>query len=121
MVHLIHCRRIYMPPTADDGMRILVERLWPRGIRKADAAIDLWLKVIAPSRQLRQWYRHDPMRWTTFQEHYRDELDANSEPVSNLLHLIEARDVTLVYAARDVPGNSAKVLQDYLYKLIQMK
>ena len=101
-------------PAPDDGLRVLVERLWPRGIRKAEAAIDRWLKEIAPSPALRQWFGHEPARWDEFQRRYRDELAANSEQVDELLQLAVKHDVTLIYAARDKPGNSAQVLRDYL-------
>lgn len=110
----IRCRRIYEAPAPDDGLRVLVERLWPRGIRKAEAAIDRWLKEIAPSPALRQWFGHEPARWDEFQRRYRDELAANSEQVDELLQLAVKHDVTLIYAARDKPGNSAQVLRDYL-------
>jgi uncharacterized protein YeaO (DUF488 family) len=110
----IRCKRVYDPPAPGDGMRILVERLWPRGIRKADAAIDLWMKEIAPSQGLRQWFGHDAARWEEFQRRYRNELDANEESVAELLRLAGEQGLTLVYAARDEPGNSAQVLRDYL-------
>lgn len=113
MVSEIRCKRIYAGVDTDDGMRVLVERLWPRGVRKVDAAIDLWLKDIAPSAELRRWYGHDPSRWNTFQSRYRDELDANTRPVEELLRLAEKQDLTLVYSAHDEPGNSAQVLRDY--------
>lgn len=110
----IRCKRIYDAPAPDDGLRVLVERLWPRGIRKADAAIDRWLKEVAPSPALRQWFGHDPARWDEFQQRYRDELAANSGPVNELLRLAATHDLTLVYAARDEPGNSAQVLREFL-------
>jgi uncharacterized protein YeaO (DUF488 family) len=110
----IRCKRIYAGVDAGDGIRVLVERLWPRGVRKADAAIDLWLKDIAPSAELRRWFGHDPSRWDAFQTRYRNELDANPRPVADLLRLAEEQDLTLVYSARDEPGNSAQVLRDYL-------
>ena len=91
-----------------------MERLWPRGIRKAEAAIDLWPRDIAPSPALRQWFGHDPARWDEFQRRYQDELVANSEPVDALLQLAAESDLTLVYASRDEPGNSAQVLRDHL-------
>jgi uncharacterized protein YeaO (DUF488 family) len=117
MAGRIRCRRIYEPPAADDGLRILVERLWPRGIRKADAAVDLWLKAIAPSPALRQWFDHEPERWDEFRQRYLGELAANTGPVEELLRLAVEHDLTLVYAARDEPGNSAQVLKDQLLHL----
>ncbi|MCB1875399.1 MAG: DUF488 domain-containing protein [Chromatiales bacterium] len=111
---IIRCKRIYEVPSPDDGMRVLVERMWPRGIRKAEAAIDLWLKNIAPSSGLRQWFGHEPARWDEFQQRYREELDNNRMAVDELLRLATTHDLTLVYAARDEPGNSAQILRDYL-------
>ena len=97
-----------------DGYRVLVERLWPRGVSKADAAIDLWLKDVAPSPELRRWYGHDPSRWEEFQLRYLAELEANPEPVAHLLGLAASDNLTLVYAARDEPGNSAQILHTHL-------
>ncbi|MCP5316210.1 MAG: DUF488 family protein [Chromatiaceae bacterium] len=114
MAGAIRCRRIYEAPKPDDGLRVLVERLWPRGVRKADAAIHLWMKDVAPSPALRQWFGHRPARWGEFQQCYRNELAANTGPIDELLQLAAERDLTLVYAARDEPGNSAQVLRDYL-------
>lgn len=110
----IRGERIYEAPASDDGLRVLVERLWPRCIRKAEASIDLWLKDVAPSRSLRQWYGHEPARWDEFQQRYLDELAANTGPDDELLRLASNHKLTLVYAARDAPGASAQVLRDYL-------
>jgi uncharacterized protein YeaO (DUF488 family) len=114
MAGQIRCKRIYEPMTAGDGMRILVERLWPRGIRKADAGIDRWMKEVAPSPALRQWFGHEPARWEAFKQRYRDELVANTGSVDELLQLASVQDLMLVHAARDLPGNGAHVLRDYL-------
>ena len=108
------CKRIYETPGPDDGLRILVERLWPRGVRKSDAAIDRWMKEIAPSPALRQWFAHDPAHWDEFRRRYGDELSTSIGPVGELLQLMATADVTLVHAARDETGNSAQVLRDYL-------
>ncbi len=113
---MIFCKRIYLPAELRDGHRVLVERLWPRGVSKADAAIDLWLKDVAPSPELRRWYGHDPSRWEEFQSRYLAELEANPEPVAQLLALATSDSLTLVYAARDEPGNSAQILQAYLQR-----
>ena len=113
MAREIRSKRIYAGVASDDGMRILVERLWPRGIRKSDAAIDLWLKEIAPSAGLRKWLAHDTSRWEASRRCYRGELDANPKPVAELLRLAREQDLTLVYAARDELGNSAHVLGEY--------
>ena len=114
MAGTIRCKRIYVPPSAEDGLRILVERLWPRGINKEDSVIERWMKEVAPSPPLRKWFGHDPVRWAEFKRRYRDELTANPQPVDELLQLATEHDLTLVYAARDEPGNSAQVLRDYL-------
>lgn len=110
----IGLRRAYDPPSPKDGTRVLVERLWPRGVRKADAAIDLWLKDIAPSTRLREWYGHDPERWDAFRDRYRAELDANRPAVDRLLGLARKGRLTLVFATKDVDLSSAVVLRRYL-------
>jgi uncharacterized protein YeaO (DUF488 family) len=110
----IRLKRAYDEPSPDDGQRILVERLWPRGLTKERAAVDLWLKDIAPSPELRRWYGHDPARWEEFEERYRAELDANPDRVAELRRRLRHGPVTFVYAARDELHNSALVLRDYL-------
>lgn len=110
----IGLRRAYDAPSPKDGKRVLVERLWPRGVRKADAAIDLWLKDIAPSTKLREWYGHDPERWEEFRNRYRAELDASRAAVDRLLGLARQGRVTLVFATKDVDLSSAVVLRRYL-------
>ncbi len=111
---MIRRKRVYLPAHPEDGTRVLVERLWPRGISKTSANVHLWLKDIAPSSELRRWFGHDPARWKTFERRYYAELEANPEPVTKLVELAEQGDLTLVYAARDEPGTSAEVLQAYL-------
>ena len=115
---MIQLKRIYLPPEPADGHRVLVERLWPRGISKTNARVDLWLKAIAPSAELRRWYAHDATRWEEFQARYRLELDSNPDPVEQLLALTAQGTVTLLYAARDEPGNSAQLLQAYLKSIL---
>ena len=115
---MIQRKRIYLSPEPTDGLRVLVERLWPRGISKSNARIDLWLKAIAPSAELRRWYAHDATRWEEFQARYLLELNGNSEPVEQLLALAAQGTVTLLYAARDEPGSSAQVLQAYLESML---
>ncbi|NHO34094.1 DUF488 family protein [Acetobacter sp. LMG 1636] len=107
-------RRIYDPPMADDGARILVDRLWPRGISKERADLTLWLKAIAPSDELRRWFGHDPERWTEFQARYRLELQNNPESVENLKSFVKNGPVTLLYGARDTEHNEAVVLCNFL-------
>ncbi|NUS36837.1 MAG: DUF488 family protein [Pseudarthrobacter sp.] len=107
-------KRIYEPPADDDGYRVLVDRLWPRGLAKAEAAVDLWLKDVAPSTELRKEFNHRPERFADFSARYRHELDFNPA-VPALLDLAAAhRHVTLLYAARDTEANHARVLLDYV-------
>lgn len=110
----ITLKRAYLPPSEDDGMRILVERLWPRGLTREKAAIDHWPKDIAPSPDLRKWYGHVPERWAEFQRRYRAELQANEAAVADLENFCAKRSVTFVFAARDEDRNGAVVLRDYL-------
>ena len=107
-------KRIYEPAGPEDGRRYLVERLWPRGVRKNDAGLDAWLRDVAPSTRLRQWFAHDPDKWEAFQQRYRAELDANPAAWQPLLEQATQGPVTLVYSARDPGRNSALVLRDYL-------
>ena len=99
---------------ATEGLRVLVDRLWPRGIARAELPVDLWLRDIAPSDALRRWFGHDPGRWTEFAERYRKELAARPETVEELLTLCRKGPVTLIYAARDEAHNNAVVLRDFL-------
>ena len=110
----IRLKRVYEPPSPDDGRRVLVDRLWPRGLSKADAAIDCWLKEIAPSTGLRRWFNHDPLRWTEFRDRYRAELGSHAGLLEELR--AQARDgpLTLVYGARDELHNDAVVLRELL-------
>ena len=110
----IRIKRVYEQPEDDDGMRILVDRLWPRGLTKAKADVDLWLKDIAPSTELRKWFGHDPAKWTEFKKQYRSELNKNKEPLVLLKEQTEKGTVTLVYAAKDEAHNEAVVLQEIL-------
>ena len=111
---MIRIKRAYDAPAAEDGRRFLVERLWPRGVRKADLGIDAWLKETAPSPDLLTWYGHDPEKWPEFRARYRAELEANAGAWQPLLDAAREGDVTLVYAARDTERNSAAVLRDLL-------
>ncbi len=110
----ITLKRAYDPPAATDGIRVLVERLWPRGLSKDAARIDLWVKDLAPSTELRRWYGHDPARWPEFRSRYLAELQAQPEAVQALLQQIAQGPVTFVYASRETHRNSATVLKDYL-------
>lgn len=110
----VKIKRVYEHPEKEDGTRILVDRLWPRGLTKAKAALDLWLKEIAPSTELRKWFGHDPDKWTEFKSRYRAELKKNDEPLTLLKKQIEKGAVTLVYGAKDEEHNEAVVLQEFL-------
>lgn len=109
----IQIKRVYEKPDAKDGFRILVDRLWPRGLTKEKVALDLWLKDIAPSTDLRKWFNHDPEKWKEFQKRYRKELKENKEAVDTLKEHLKKGTVTLLYAARDEAHNEAEVLKDY--------
>lgn len=113
----IRIKRIYDRPAAGDGIRILVERLWPRGLSKKDAKVDLWLKEIAPSTELRKWFSHDPAKWEEFRRRYFQELDKNRGAVKKLLEITEANDATFVYGSREKEFNSARALKDYIENL----
>jgi uncharacterized protein YeaO (DUF488 family) len=110
----IQIKRVYEEPTPNDGTRILVDRLWPRGLTKEKAQVDLWLKDVAPSTDLRKWFAHDPARWTEFQARYREELKHNPEPLSLLKEAAAKGPATLIYGARDQQHNEAVVLQKLL-------
>ncbi|WP_341019017.1 DUF488 domain-containing protein [Brevundimonas diminuta] len=110
-------KRVYEPPSDADGTRILVDRLWPRGLSKDRARVDLWLKQIAPTTELRQWFGHDPAKWTEFQHRYRAELEANGDVVPELKAALADGPATLVYGARDEEHNDAVVLAAYLADL----
>ena len=112
----IRLKRAYGPPAKEDGARLLVERLWPRGLTKAKAAIDEWFKDVAPSPVLRKWFGHDPEKWEDFRRRYRDELRGNAPEVERLRARIKAAKgpVTFVFAAKDEEHNAALVLKDYL-------
>jgi uncharacterized protein YeaO (DUF488 family) len=110
----IMIKRAYDPIGDDDGTRVLVDRVWPRGVTKEAAALTLWLKDIAPSTQLRKWFGHDPARWREFGRRHRAELDRNPAAVEQLRALSDTGRVTLIYAAHDLAHNNAVVLKDYI-------
>lgn len=111
---MIRTKRVYQPPSEADGFRVLVDRLWPRGISKERAALDLWLKEVAPSPALRRWFGHDPTRWEEFRRRYRDELRQNAGALTPIKEQLSHGNVTLVYAARDEAHNGARVLKELL-------
>jgi uncharacterized protein YeaO (DUF488 family) len=114
--HQVRIKRIYEQATASDGRRILVDRLWPRGVRKEDAQIDEWLKDIAPSDELRKWFGHDPARWDEFRQRYLQELQMpeRRKALEHLRELTRMGNVTLVYSARDEEHNQARVILEAL-------
>lgn len=111
---VIRVKRVYEPPARSDGCRVLVDRIWPRGLRKDDVALDAWIKDVAPSTELRKWFGHDPARWEEFQKRYRDELDANPEAVQAVLDACSKKTLTLLFGAKDEERNQAVVLAEYL-------
>lgn len=110
-------KRVYEPNSSEDGRRILVDRVWPRGISKDGLNAERWMPEVAPSTGLRRWFAHDPERWEEFKARYFTELDANPEPVGQLLELVRASRVTLLYSAKDQVHNQAAALRDYLLRL----
>ena len=115
----IKIKRVYDKPEAGDGVRILVERLWPRGLSKKEAKVDIWLKDIAPSTGLRKWFPHDPAKWEEFRRRYYRELDQNRDAVNELLGITEGSDAAFVYGSREKEYNSALALKLYIEKLVK--
>ena len=115
----IRTKRVYDKPEAADGVRILVERLWPRGLSKKEAKVDIWLKEIAPSTGLRKWFSHDPAKWEEFRIRYHRELDQNRDAVNELLGITVGNAVTFVYGSREKEYNSALALKLYIEKLVK--
>jgi uncharacterized protein YeaO (DUF488 family) len=111
---MIKLKRVYEELSPKDGLRVLVERLWPRGVTKERAAVDLWLRDAAPSPELRKWFGHDPARWEQFKERYRQELGEKKDVVHLLKRKGREGTVTLIYAARDEEHNGALVLKRFL-------
>ncbi|MDN6042282.1 MAG: DUF488 domain-containing protein [Acetobacter sp.] len=107
-------RRVYDPALPDDGARVLVDRLWPRGVSKERAHLTLWLKDVAPSTALRQWFGHDPALWDDFQQRYRAELAQNPDALNQLVSLAQQGPLTLLFGAKDTTHNEAIVLADIL-------
>jgi len=111
---MIQLRRAYEPAEPGDGFRVLVDRIWPRGLKKEQAAIDLWLKEVAPSSELRKWFGHDPAKWDEFRKRYAKELDRNPDAVRLLEGKIRRGTLTLVFAAKDAEHSNAAALKEYL-------
>jgi uncharacterized protein YeaO (DUF488 family) len=111
---MLKIKRVYESPKRDDGIRFLVERLWPRGIKKEELKMKAWLKDVSPSPDLRKWYSHDVTKWDEFQKSYRKELKSNADAWKPILDAAKHGNVTLLYSARDVEHNSALVLKEFL-------
>lgn len=111
---MLQVKRVYEERSGSDGVRILVDRLWPRGISKEKAGIDLWMKELAPSDELRRWFGHDPSRWEEFKTRYRKELAEKVKLISILRDMDRKGTVTLIYAAKDIHHNNAEVLKEVI-------
>lgn len=111
---MVRTKRVYEPPAKEDGKRFLVDRLWPRGVKKELLQLENWLKEVAPSNSLRRWFSHDPEKWSEFQRRYRAELASRPETWKPLLEAARTGNVTLLFSARDLVHNNAIVLKDWL-------
>lgn len=111
---MIKIKRTYDPPSSDDRKRILVDKLWPRGVKKEDAKIDEWLKDIAPSDELRKWFSHDPLKWEEFKRRYKKELKDKSDLIKNLRSQSKSMNVTLLFSAKDIEHKNTVVLKEVL-------
>ncbi len=118
---MLQIKRVYEQPEADDGLRFLVERLWPRGIKKETLKMEAWLKEVSPSPDLRKWYAHDVNKWQEFQRRYRAELAAHPEAWKPILEAARHGTVTLLYSAHDTEHNSALVLLSFLEEHLARK
>lgn len=114
---MISVRRVYEPVVAGEGARVLVDRVWPRGLTRADAAVVAWYKDLAPTTELRRWFAHDPARFDEFYRRYLAELKLKGHPMDDLLARVRQGNIVLVYAARDTEHNNALVLRDFLQGL----
>ena len=110
----IKIKRIYDPPSEDDGYRVLVDQLWPRGLKKENARIDRWIKEIAPTTELRKWYNHDPEKWPEFKSRYFGELDGHEEYISDFIKTIKGRNVTFLFSSKELKLNNALALKEYI-------
>ena len=110
----IRTKRVFQPPMKADGRRILIDRLWPRGVSRADAQIHYWARAVAPSHELRRWYQHDPSKWKTFRKRYFGELDDNPDGLADLRAELGRGKVTLVFGSRETELNNATALKEYL-------
>lgn len=110
----VRIKRAYRPPSSRDGARVLVDRVWPRGLTKSEAALERWMREVAPGTELRHWFGHDPARWEEFQRRYRAELKGKGALLNELRDIAREQPLTLVYSARDEEHNQAVVLRDIL-------
>lgn len=117
----INLKRVYDPVSKEDGVRILVERLWPRGVKKEDLKMDEWLKEVAPSTNLRKWFSHDPTKWKGFKKKYFEELNENPEALEPILKALHKGSVTLLYSSKDTEHNNAVCLKNYLEENIKKR
>ena len=115
----IKIKRVYDKPAKSDGYRVLIDRIWPRGLTKGDARIDEWLKQIAPSTGLRKWFKHDPAKWEQFKKKYAAELKEHREELEKLKRESRTRTVTLVFGAKDIAHSNATALKEYLERKIE--
>lgn len=118
---MIKLKRVYEPAASGDGTRFLVERLWPRGVRKSELQMDEWLKDVAPSTELRQWFGHDPDKWGDFRERYFRELRANPDAVGPIIAAAKRKTVTLLYSSHDAEHNNAVALREYIGRRLKRK
>jgi len=115
----VSLKRVYEKPSPSDGKRVLVERLWPRGLKKEDAKVDEWLREIAPSAELREWFGHDPEKWSEFKQRYWKELEKKQEIVAKLAKEVREKRVTFVFAAKDEEHNNAVALKEYVERRVK--
>jgi uncharacterized protein YeaO (DUF488 family) len=113
---LIKIKRIYDPPSDEDGYRVLVDQLWPRGLKKEEAQVDRWVKEIAPTTELRKWYNHDPDKWPEFKRRYFAELDEHTEFINEFTKTIKERNVTFLFSSKELKLNNAVALKEYIEK-----
>ena len=118
---MIRVKRVYEPPEKSDGVRFLVDHLWPRGLKKEALHVERWIKLVSPSNELRSWFGHEPGKWKEFQRRYFAELDQQPETWEPLLETAREKDITLVFSARDIEHNNAVALKSYLEKKLARK
>ena len=112
----IKLKRVYEKSESSDGVRILVERLWPRGLSKEKAKVDLWLKAAAPSTELRKWFNHDPLKWEEFKKQYFAELETNPDALTPITELLKSENISFIFASKEMRFNCANALKEYLLK-----